>query len=443
MVDIQNVLIKVHTYNEGIIIGISFRVMIIIQLLVAYNMVVNPSWDFKIVFNGAVQLAEGNYALDPYFWQWYPNNIGSVIFLGILFKPLSYFTSNINHFLVYGILINIIMILMAQATLIWLIYRNKGLKIAAFTSVFMLFITPFYFYVPIVYTDTLEMIFPIIAILIMDIYEKSTNYRNNKKGSYIILMAIISTIGILIKTNVIITLIAIVIYFIMKHNFFESLKKVATIFIVFSIIMIGYRYVVQKIIPIPYNESGLPATHWVMMGMTGNGWYNQEDADLSRKIYGEFGKEAVAKANIEVIKKRLKDYGIRGYLKFINHKLEVTWNDGTYFAPVKLCKTPFKKTKIHTYITGENNIYYMYISQFMHIILLSGIVLSVIKNFKHKINMYIICHIALFGTVLFLLIWETRSRYIVCMLPIMIFCAMDGFESLCGIVSRKKSRSNP
>lgn len=124
----------------------SFVIMLVIQCIVAYNMMVLPGWDFEIVFNGGIQLAKGNYALDAYFWSRYPNNIGVTIFLGVLFKPLSYFINNESYFLYYAILINIIMIFLAQVSLVWVIYRKKGLKIATFTSVFILFITPFYCY---------------------------------------------------------------------------------------------------------------------------------------------------------------------------------------------------------------------------------------------------------------------------------------------------------
>lgn len=194
--------------------------------------------------------------------------------------------------------------------------------------------------------------------------------------------------------------------------------------------MTVYKGIAQKLIPIPYDEAGFPPTHWIMMGMVGNGWYNDDDVLFSDGIYNDKGKKAVAEANLQVIKERLNDYGLRGYIKFINHKLMVTWTDGTYFAPEKLRRTPVKDTKMYPYIVGENNKYYVYISQVMNIILFVGIILSAIKNFKSKINIYSLSYIALFGTILFLMIWETRSRYIVLMLPIMILCCIDGLEFL-------------
>lgn len=409
------------------IIFFSFFFMILIQLLVGYNMVVKPGWDFSKNFNTAIQIANGSYSLDEYYWASYPNNIGSTILLGILFKPLTYFTDNISYFICYAILINIIMILISQIGLVWLVLRKKGLRIATFTSIFILFITPFYCYVPIVYTDTLGMLFPIWGVITIDIYESS---KSTKKYLWLILTGLIITSGVIIKTNVIITLVAIVIYFIIKYNFFDAIKKIMLILIVFTGIMVGYKEIVQRMIPIPYNEAGLPATHWVMMGLTGNGWYNVEDVKISQQIYHEQGKKAVKEVNLQVIKDRLKDYGVKGYLKFLNHKLTINWNDGTYFAVEKLKRDPIKNTKMHSYIIGENKSYYVYMSQFMYIILFFGIVLSAIKNFKSKINIYTLGYIALFGTMLFLLLWESRSRYIVIMLPMMIYCSIDGLEIL-------------
>jgi len=422
--------ILIQKYNKKTLLLImlfSFILMLVIEFIVAYNMMVSPSWDFWRIFNGGIQLAKGNYNIDPYFWASYPNNIGVTIFLGILFKPLSYFINNESYFLYYDILINIIMIFLAQASLVWVIYRKKGLGVATFTSVFILFITPFYCYSPIVYTDTLSMVFPILSLGLLDVYETSSS---RKKYLWLILMAFIITIGFIIKTNVIITLIAIIIYFLIKYNFLDAIKKIIVISVVLIVMMTGYKGVAQKLMPTPYDEAGLPATHWIMMGMAGKGGYNVEDVSFSQQIYDDYGKQAVKEANLKVIKERLNNYGVKGYLKFINNKLIFTWTDGTYFVPEKLRRTPVKDTKMYSYIVGENNKYYVYISQVMHIILLVGIILSAIKNFKSKIDIYSLSCIALFGTVLFLMIWETRSRYIVLMLPIMILCCIDGLEFL-------------
>ncbi len=60
-----------------------------------------------------------------------------------------------------------------------------------------------------------------------------------------------------------------------------------------------------------------PITHWMMMGLKGNGGYNLSDSNAtsSQKKYQD-----KKDYNIKVIKKRLKDYGPIGYTKFLLNK---------------------------------------------------------------------------------------------------------------------------
>ncbi|MDO5794917.1 MAG: hypothetical protein Q4Q00_12110, partial [Turicibacter sp.] len=58
------------------------------------------------------------------------------------------------------------------------------------------------------------------------------------------------------------------------------------------------------------------------------------------------------------------------------------------------------------------------------------IVVSGIKLFKEKSVFEILLSIALFGTFLFLLIWETRSRYLILYLPLMMLLSVYGMVAI-------------
>ena len=47
--------------------------------------------------------------------------------------------------------------------------------------------------------------------------------------------------------------------------------------------------------------------------------------------------------------------------------------------------------------------------------------------------------IAVFGLFLFLLIWETRSRYLVNFVPIFILLGIDGIQEICSLLPMKKN----
>ena len=73
----------------------------------------------------------------------------------------------------------------------------------------------------------------------------------------------------------------------------------------------------------------MPYTHWLMMGLTGDGGFNLDDVKYTQSFPNIDEKKA---ANIEVIKQRLSDYGFIGTIKHMTNKsVHNTWGDGTYF----------------------------------------------------------------------------------------------------------------
>ena len=74
----------------------------------------------------------------------------------------------------------------------------------------------------------------------------------------------------------------------------------------------------------------------------------------------------------------------------------------------------------------------IYLAQMSHLVLITLIFISSIAAFKYGDKHKIVqcAQIAIFGVFLFLIIWETRSRYLVCILPMMMFAAIGGLYSL-------------
>lgn len=400
---------------------ISLFIIIVFQIFFWKNFKVNPSWDFGVVFSAAEKFASGKTVLGDYFYNFYPNNIGIAIIWGYLFKVLS--LMGISNYLDFSILINIIMVDITIVVIYLFIDKLHGNIISAVCSVLMIFITPLYTYTTIVYTDTLSMIFPIaIFFIYYNYYEKN---RKNVNISMISIGVLIG-VGVIVKTNVIIALVALIIYIIFTVKDIKKIVKMLLLMLI-PFILVGnlYKVVEQKHIPIPLEKAGFPATHWVMMGLTNNGGYNPADVNFTSSITGKENKE---KANIEMIKERLKNYGVSGYLKFIDKKLSYTWSDGTLYAPEKLRREPIENNKYQKYIIGNDRNLYLYVSQTSYTTLLILALITVIFLFKNKSDINYLFNISIFGVFLFLIIWETRSRYILCFLPVIILSASSGLN---------------
>lgn len=194
---------------------------------------------------------------------------------------------------------------------------------------------------------------------------------------------------------------------------------------------------IQKFIPISMDDAGYPYTHWIMMGLVGNGGYSHDDDKFTAQIYDDFGKKQAEKENIRIIKERIRNMGVSGYAKFLDNKMITTWNDGTYFSPEKLCREPYYPDSfVYNHIVGNQNQIFVYISQISHILIILGIVLSGLCTYKDKEDEITFAQIAIFGNLLFLLIWETRSRYLVYFLPIMIVVSIYGYSKMYSIIKK-------
>ena len=414
---------------------ISFGVLISLQIIFLFFFLVNPGWDFGIVTRNAKQLALYGEKLPVYFYNSYPNNIPITLVLSYIFKAVALFTKNNNILMEVGYIINLLLINLAVYILYKLVKETISEVMSALTIIFCIFVTPLYTYSQIIYTDTFSMIFPIGMFYY---FYKYLNSNDEKRNIYLVLVSVFGGIGSIIKSNVIIAFIAIIIFQFISSSKTSKIKIFTLLLIPFLIITTINRVIVSRNIPIPYNEAGLPATHWIMMGLKGNGGYNEEDVTFTKSIRVSDGKEAAEKANLKEIKNRLKNYGLKGYCKFLIGKISFTWGDGSYYAPAILSDKPISHNKLQEFVIGNKNDGFIYFSQVSHIVILVSILISGIFAFKKREVLINSFHICILGLILFLILWETRSRYLICMLPEMIYSAIYGMENLFKLIDKKR-----
>jgi len=112
--------------------------------------------------------------------------------------------------------------------------------------------------------------------------------------------------------------------------------------------------------------------------------------------------------------------------------LGYAWHDGTYFVPVVLGVNPQNKKVLHEFILrdGKYTKYYKYAPQIMHFSMLIFIFINIWRVIKSKKmnSVDIILFFTILGVILFFIIWENRSRYIVNTIPILIIAQINGIE---------------
>lgn len=421
--------------------------LMIIQLFFAYIFAVIPGWDFGAIYESSLKNLTNELAINenPYFYR-YGNNLACVILLTIIYTiPNLLGVSSYTIYGVIGILFNILCID------IGLIFIYKILKMY-FTEnkiktfwLLTLICTPFITYVPIFYTDTISLPFVTGGIY----YLLQLINKDNKKMFNAILGALLLGIGCCLKFTIIIILIGFLITYLMYIKSSEkeiSKIKITTLiviaFIIPTLLLNTYKSLTfnkEKL-----NKESFPITHWIMMGLTGNGGYNQSDVDYT----GSYDtKEKKKKANIKVINQRLNNLiHEKEIISFYTNKTLYVWGDGTFFATAKLNVNPINDMEIKEYILpiSHKNHLFTIVAQTQLIIILLFIIIGIILNNylseKEQILQKFL-NITIFGIFLFFLIWEARSRYLVNMLPVLLLSSYLGIKSLFNFVKGfKESR---
>jgi hypothetical protein len=380
-------------------------------------------WDFAVVYHAAREFAQGTNGYSYYF-QDYPNNLPITLLISGIYQLFDYLDFHHPHRV--GLLFNMFMIDLALLFLYLTARKWFGLKHATMILVLCLLFSPFITYVPIYYTDTISL--PMGSGMLY-FYTLSLGERSKNRLIFLFLAALFGVLGVLIKPTVGILFAALLIHLFLTERFASFMKQAV---LVAAVLFIGLKIYAawidsSGILPLPYNQTGYPYTHWMMMGLKGPyGFYDYHDVNYTESFPT---KEKRKEANMEVIRTRLHTYGFMGITKLFTTKNLFTWGDGTYFAPVKLDRGA-KYTALHSYLlpmkTNQNYVY-IYFCQIVNLSLLSLIVLSGWRQLRSRqIGMISVCALSLFGLGLFLLVWEARSRYLINFAPMILLCCLDG-----------------
>ncbi len=422
--------------NTKLIIPILLVVIFTFQCYIANLFKVSPNWDMRELFENAKLHLQGDQSYLPYLYR-YNNNIGIQIIIISLFK-ISDIIRIIDYYDI-AILFNIIMIDLA---LVFTYLVGKKLfdsKRAFIIFIILASMTPIYLYTPIIYTDTISMLFPPL-ILYLYIRAKEGNELNKKCILYSI-MSMAICVGGSIKFTVIILPIAILIYEIInckkdERKYYTNKLIIITVIAITIVTTIVIGVLTVKLLFTEWNleecnKNKFPITHWVMMGLENCGKYNEKDVKYTSSFSSVKEKK---EKNIEVIKERIKDININK----IRNKLVYTWGDGSYYVPYTLDFDPLNEGFHQELIfkSGRYHVPYKYYTQIQHLTAITLMIIATIVSIRRKISNEFILRVSIFGLFLFLLIWEVRSRYIVNYLPIIQLAAYTGIEEMYNVTKK-------
>lgn len=408
----------------------------ILCLTISYLTRLEPKWDMGDVYRFALNHVTNGIALGKnlYLYQ-YPHNLMITLIYTSIIELTTLFSCQ-DYISILTVFNSIIAILMA-AVMYKIVQELYGKEKAIMLLVLLIFTSPIYLHASLYYTDLISAFF---AVCIFYLYIKTDKERISRNSFfYLILLGITLFIGIKIKMTVMIVFIAILIeQFILRNNKKTSLLySIPTIICIICVLLFSYLIEPQILYIKEGNTPKIPIEHWIMMGLQGKGGYNEEDLQytLSFPTYDE-----KKKADQEKIRQRLKQYDFVTFLLHLNEKIKYTWTDGTYFSINKIRNGVIQENGFNQTIIKDEN-FYKYFPQTTHIatmILILIYACSIIKTGKFANDKDKTMTLSIIGIFFFLLIWETRSRYIVTMLPFLLILQLNGID----IISNKNMFMN-
>ena len=165
-----------------------------------------------------------------------------------------------------------------------------------------------------------------------------------------------------------------------------------------------------------------------MIGIKGNGIL---DENLNYFTYGFDSKEEKVRANVDEIKKTIKEYGISGLVNHFIVKIPASFSENYSFRITNLQK----ESKLYQFINGEKsdfvNIYCYAFRMFLYLLVLACLIDQL--RFK-KIDYRIFFTISILGLIFFYAIWESKTDY---SLPFISFMIILGAYILDKISNKK------
>ena len=290
-----------------------------------------------------------------------------------------------------------------------------------FAAIFSAILPPIYLYTPIFYTDTLSMPFVISAL-----YCFIRGTRAQKNGALFGWMAgaaVITGVGYTLKGSLCVLLAAEVIYCFFRLRPLKA-AGVSAMFIAALLVCNSTVFNIGLAQGISTREMlerhRIPTIHWVMMSAVNEGGFNKEEFRYTIHYEGYEEKKA---ADLERLKQHIKDYTPRTFTDHLVEKSNFTWAHGKYFSRHHLQETSRTPLKYMLTIGRGFDVF----CQAMQLSMLALMSISFIYGVrKRRVTPMFMVQMAVFGLALFLLIWETRSRYLINFLPLFILMSAHG-----------------
>lgn len=380
-------------------------------------------WDYPVVAACAQDMVLNGSSPSGYF-AYYPNNSGLLWCYVCFFKLVHAFGGQqlmpaltvlgcaaiaVGQYLVYR-----------SAVLLW------GESDAFLVLLFSLTHPALLLYGGLAYTDTLTLPLAAGAVYLW-LKARAAQTMGKSNAAAVVGAFALAAAGGVLKISVAVLAVAFVLDVVLQWQGKQRWKLLAAGVGCFAVLLAGGTKASRAALP-RYESENIPYTHWVMMGLHGNGGYWDPDYQLTLQ-YDTY-EERVA-FNVKEIGRRIAEMGPAGFAAHCLNKLSYILSDGTNYAPVKLNQNPVTPNRLHEWVVpGAQYVGRLcYAADAWQLCMLALCAWGTVKAVHRRDCSLTVVRVAVFGLLLFLLLWEARSRYIVNFLPLFLLCAGAGLCS--------------
>lgn len=421
--------------------GLAFAVLMAVQLRLSYSLQVVPSWDPGGVYISAREyVTRGKIITHVHYFDRFSNNTGLLCIEILYFKALTLLGLEIVPF--HGTVLNIFITDAAIFFMFLFVRRIWGNPKAAVYLMISFFFTPYILYMPILYSDTVSMLFVALACYLFACFLQEK--RRCRQALLLVLISLDLSFGTKVKGTVAILLVALLLYAAFHFGFKRILAVVLLLIIPFVAYSAVHEYAMEKLHVYTQDRETykFPLEYWFYLGIDTPGGFSDP---IFQEVYAQqtyIGKQEAARAGI---KKLWEAYTPATFADHIFRKAKYTYNDGAYFIGNYLQRQPQQDSRLQAFLftNSEKSVYYRSFANAYHYLLLLLLIFGMFHGCRRrKFDVETMLFTALFGVVLFLFFWETISRYLLNFTPIMIALAGNSLMQIGTWLAGRRQRIN-
>lgn len=443
--------------NKRAIFIIVAILTVVWQLLMIAALSGRHEWDPSIIGFVAAHKSIANWY--PNYFSYYPNNYVLLVFERLIYNCLTLVgaTNYVYLVVVLGIisyaLVDISILLVYFIGKRWSKREAVGLGSAGILWL-LVGITPF---AAIPYSDVPALFINTALLVIIICFPSSFRGR---KAFLAFVGGFLLVLGYYLKPPVIILAIAYCLVKLLMVRRFWITKRIGYYTLLFvcgmGLCWTPIHLMQEHNVVIHVDKSrAFPMNHFMAMGMTQDGGYNQKDVDVNKQIKDPQKRSS---KNWQLIQERLQEKGVAGYLRFLYQKQHRNTADGTFawgtdaaagflIVPTEGVPNWLVKVPRRIFLTFNQDLQRLTASptwngwamlvQLVWVVTLFGLVGSFLAFDQTSFLLKLV----IVGGMVFLLLFEGgRSRYLVQFMPFFVLLAGSGLVNMSDWLSTHRNQ---